>query len=95
MADKQHKAWLNLFQAIVEENGYYTELRRFMKKNGFTIEDFAKSLYRYYDYAPEGMSVYYYLDSIEDALPDIKKVGGISTVGEVVDFIYDNQIWKE
>ena len=98
---KQDEAFLNLFLAIIEENGYYDNLREhFMGTKGYNLADLASDLYaRYEKTVPDGMSVYYYLDSLEDSLTELKQLGDdlneITCVQDLIDIIYDKMWWKE
>lgn len=92
---KQDEALLNYFVAIMEENGYYTHLRSFMKRRGYNIADMADMLCNAYEkYAPNGMSVYYFLDSLEDAYPAMNKKE-TNYITDMVDYVYDHFLWKE
>ncbi len=93
----QSKAQLNLFLAIIEENGYYENLRHFAKKNKYNMLKMAEMLNDAYDKSsPQGMSIYYFMDSLEDAYPLIlNRKLNMNYISDIVDFVYDNQLWKE
>ena len=92
---KQDKAWVKLFKAILEENGYYETIRAWAKKRKITLHDLACEFYSHMDEIPDGMSPYFYLDTFEDnlALPAIW--GELNSVSEVIEFIYEHFLWKE
>ena len=95
--EKQNKAFLKLFLAIYEENGYYDNLRHMAKIKGLSSVDMASMLYAYYDDAPNGMSPYWYMDSLEDVLADLdnKDIESLHDVGDLVEITYDKFAWKE
>ena len=90
----QNQAFHQLFMAILQENGYYTNLRHFMTIRHISLPDMARMLNNEYDKAPDGMSVYYYMDSLEDAFPQMD-LNEIRDVDDMVDFVYEHQLWKE
>lgn len=92
MTEKQ--AWLNLIETILKENGYYENLRGFYHQAGYNITDFATQIYLYWDDAPDGMSIYYFMDSLEDMLNDADW-SELSDVSDMVDYVYDHELWKE
>ena len=92
--DKENAAWINLFLAIIANNGYYTKLRFFMKKRGYNFADMASMLNNEYEDAPDGMSPYLYMDSLEDLLTD-KGIKGFYDINDIVNYINDNCLWKE
>ena len=96
--EKQNQAYLNLFLAIIEENGYYTELRKvFIKQKGYNYADMASMLYNSYDDAPDGISPYWYMDSLEDTLNnmDKKDINELHDIDDLVQTVWDKMSWKE
>lgn len=98
--DNENTAWLNLFLAIIANNGYYEKLRCFMKKRGYNFADMASMLNDRYKDAPEGMSPYLYMDSLEDllGLEELLPGKGIEEfhdINDIVDYVNDNYLWKE
>lgn len=97
-AEKQNKAFLNLFKAILDENGYYSTIRDFASQRGITALNLAKQLLRLYERdAPDGMSVYWFLDTIEDTLndPDYHAtMQNCDTFDEVIEYIIAYCLWK-
>lgn len=91
---KENDAWLNLFATIVANNGYYTKLRFFMRKRGYNFDDMAKMLNNEYEKAPEGMSPYIYMDSIEDLLTE-KGIKHFFDINDIVNYLNDHCLWKE
>lgn len=94
----QNQAYLNLFLAIVKENGYYTELRKkFIKQKGYNMADLASMLYSSYDDAPDGMSPYWYMDSLENTLAVMskKEKEEIEDIDDLVETVYDKMTWRE
>ncbi len=90
---KQSQAFLNLFLAIIEENGYYEKLRKFMAKRGYNYADMASMLNNEYDECPDGMSVYYYMDSLEEMLENHEEEN-FTDIAEMVEYCYDHFLWK-
>ena len=97
--EKQNQAYLNLFLAIIEENGYYDKLREvFIKDKGFNYADMASMLFNNYKKnVPEGLSPYWYMDSLEDTLNDMeqKDIDQLHNIAELVDVVWDKMRWKE
>lgn len=96
--NKQTQAFLNLFIAIIEENGYYDNIRKFAKLKGLNYEQLSKELYKGWWYnAPEGISVYNFLDSIEDSLPEMGRTNFDEyDIQDVIEFIYRHGgNWKD
>ena len=95
--EKQNQAFIYLFLAIYEENGYYDNLRNMAKVKGYNPADMAHMLYTHYDDAPDGMSPYWYMDSLEDVLGGMskKEIKSLSGIGELVEITYDKFAWKE
>ena len=94
----QNQAYLNLFLAIIQENGYYTELRKvFMKKKGYNFADMASMLNNSYEDAPDGMSPYWYMDSLEDTLSNMssKEKSELNDIGDLTEIVWDKMAWKE
>ena len=94
----QDQAYLNLFSAIIQENGYYDELRgMFMKQKGYNVADMAWMLYNGYEDAPEGISPYWYMDSLEDALADMSDNDArkLHDISDLVETVWDKMAWKE
>lgn len=91
---KQDNAWRELFLAILEENGYYESLRQWAKKHQMPLKELANEFYNHMDKIPNGMGPYYYLDTFEDniARPEVWEM---TTIGEILDYIYDHCLWKE
>ena len=95
---KEHKAWVNLFKVIFKENGYYTELTKFTQQKNMDINNVAGQLaYAYLEDAPGDISPYYFLDSIEDAIAgqEDEEMWSLNDIYELVDYIWDHQLWKE
>ncbi len=92
--DNETVAWLNLFLAIITNNGYYEKLRYFMKKRGYNFADMASMLNNEYEDAPDGMSPYLYMDSLEDLLMD-KGIKGFHDINDIVNYVNDHCLWKE
>ena len=90
----ENTAWVNLFLTIIQNNGYYEKLRYFMKKRGYNWADMASMLNNEYEDAPEGMSPYFYMDSLEDTLQS-KSIKGFHDINDIVNYIYDHELWKE
>lgn len=97
--EKQNQAYLNLFLAIIEENGYYDKLRKvFIKDKGFSYEEMSSMLFNNYEKnVPEGLSPYWYMDSLEDTLNDMeqKDIDQLHNIAELVDVVWDKMSWKE
>jgi len=92
--ENESQAWLCLFLTIITHNGYYEKLRSFMKDRGYNFEDMASMLYNEYEKAPDGMSPYYYMDSMEDLLTE-RGYEDFRDIREIVDCIYNEYLWKE
>lgn len=93
---KQTTALINLFLAILEENGYYDNIRKYAKINGIELKDLSIKLYNawWYD-APDGTSIYFFLDSIEDNLPQIQQaLTWDFDIGDMVEYISGKCLWK-
>ena len=92
---QQNKAQIDYILAIIKENGYYEWLRLFMKNKGYDYESMAVMLSNSYNKnAPDGMSIYYFMDSLEDA--GIKMdMNDINDINDMVDFVWDHELWKE
>lgn len=91
---KQNTAWRNLFFAILIENGYYESIRQWANKNEITLKALANDFYNHMDEIPNGMGPYYYLDTFEDNIAR-EEVWKMTTIGEIIDYIYDHSLWKE
>ena len=92
--DMEEKAWRMLFIAIIHENGYYDKLRYFAKKRNYGLNDFAIALYFGFEKCPDGMSPYFYLDSLEDMLID-HSIRGFNDVCDMIEYVYDHELWKD
>ncbi len=92
--DNENTAWLNLFLAIITHNGYYTKLRHFMKKRGYNLADMASMLNNEYEKAPDGMSPYLYMDSLEDTLME-HSIRGFHDINDIVNYVWDHMLWRE
>ena len=95
---KQSQAFLNLFLAIYEENGYYDNLRKWAKGKGYNPADMASMLNDSYEDIPDGMSPYYYMDSLEDMLSGQSyktTQKQFNDIDDMVQYVYDNELWKE
>lgn len=92
--DNETVAWVNLFLAIITHNGYYEKLRYFMKKRGYNFADMAHMLYNEYEDAPDGMSPYLYMDSLEELLAE-RGIKGFHDISDIVNHINDHFLWKE
>lgn len=97
--EKQNQAYLNLFLAIIEENGYYDELRAvFVKNKGYNYVDMASMLYNSYEKdVPEGLSPYWYMDSLEDTLSNMtdEEARRLHDIDDLVQTVWDKMAWKE
>lgn len=93
-SEKQNEAFNYLFLAILQENGYYDKLRNFMRSRGYNWADMAAGLAIGYEKAPDGMSPYYYLDSLEDMLAT-HSIRGFNDISDMIDYVYNYQLWKE
>lgn len=90
---KQNSAYINLFLAILEENGYYDKLRYFMRKRGYNWADMASMLNNSYEDAPDGLSVYWYMDSLEDTITS-HGIKGFFDISDIVEYVNDHMLWK-
>lgn len=93
----QTKAFYDLFIAILKENGYYENLRSFAKRKHISRKDLAKQLNGdYHNNAPDGLSVYYYMDTLEDILGDMteKDLRNCKDIFDLNDVAYDKMAWK-
>ena len=96
--EKQNQAYLNLFLAIIEENGYYDELRAvFIKNKCYNYADMASMLYNGYDDAPDGISPYWYMDSLEDTLSNMTddEARKLHDIDDLIQTVWDKMAWKE
>ena len=97
--EKQNQAYLNLFLAIIEENVYYEELRAvFIKNKGYNYADMASMLYNSYEKdVPEGLSPYWYMDSLEDTLSNMtdEETRRLHDIDDLVQTVWDKMAWKE
>ncbi len=93
--ERQNKAFKDLFKAILEENGYYTELRHFATVKGYSIDQMTNMLFNSYeDDAPDGISIYWFMDSLEDML--VKEgCENFNDIDDIVQACYDKFAWKE
>lgn len=92
--DNETNAWINLFLAIITNNDYYEKLRYFMKKRGYNFVNMAHMLYNKYEDAPDGMSPYLYMDSLEDLLME-RGIKGFNNINDIVNHISNHYLWKE
>lgn len=93
---RQSQAQLQLFLAILEENGYYDNLRKFMVDNGYNMADMASMLDHSYDKnSPDGMSIYYFMDSLEDTLGKLQDWTEFRDIDDIVETVWDRLWWKE
>ena len=93
----QTKAFYDLFIAILEENGYYENLRSFARKKYITEKELAKQLNGDYSHnAPEGISVYWYMDTLEDVLADMdeKDWKDCDDIFDLNEIAYNKMAWK-
>lgn len=92
--DHQKDAFLYLFMTILQENGYYNKLRHFMKVRGYNWADMACMLYNaWFEDAPDGMSVYWFMDSLEDYLCKYS-IRGMKDIDDIVQACYGTDSWK-
>jgi hypothetical protein len=91
---KQNDAWVKLFLAILQENGYYENLRAWARKHKVSLKVLAHEFYNHMDKIPDGMGPYFYLDTFEDVIPT-PGVWEMESIGEIIDYIYDHYLWKE
>lgn len=95
---RQDQAFLNLFLAIYEENGYYTSLRKWAKGKGYNPADVASMLNNRYDDIPDGMSPYYYMDSLEDMLTGLSYKTAqkqFNNIDDMIEYVHNHELWKE
>lgn len=91
---KQDVAWRNLFFAILVENSYYESIRQWARKNGIKLKQLANEFYDKMEQIPYEMGPYFYLDTFEDNITR-EEVWKLTTIGEIIDYIYDHKLWKE
>ena len=85
--EKEYKLWLELFKGILEENSYYENMQKIIKKDkNFSIASLVDD---YLDNATF-ISVYYYLDSIEEWLGRHK-----GTIYDALQDLWETGNWKE
>ncbi len=89
----ENEAYTLLFLTILENNGYYIELRNFMKEKGYNLADMATMLNNSYEDIPDGMSPYFYMDSLEDMLSN-QGFEEFNDINDMVEFVYDHMLWK-
>ena len=85
---EENRIWLDLFKTIIEKNDYYENMRKAIKKDeNFSLGNLVS------DYIENAtfISVYYYLDSIEDWLNDHKG----KTVDDALQDLWETGNWKE
>jgi len=89
-------AYRNLLLSMLKHNGYYENIRKWMKLKGIDVEKAASMFNTVWDKIPDGMSAYYFLDSVEDALTklDEDKWNQFDDGYDFVDYLYDNDGWK-
>jgi hypothetical protein len=93
----EREAYKLLLLSMLTYNGYYENIRAWAEAKGYDLEKVAAMLNIVWDKIPDGMSAYYFLDSIEDALSklDGDKRERFDDGYDFVDYLYDNSLWKE
>ena len=98
----QDEAYKQLLLSALTYNDYYENIVKWAKRKGFSLKDVASKLNIVWDKVPDGMSHFYFLDSIEDMLVDLLEEKSEEEVDEMfddgydfVDYLYDNELWKE
>lgn len=93
----EDKAYKNYLLSMLKHNGYYENIRKWMKLKGLTLETVAGMFAIVWDKIPDGMSAYWFLDSIEDLLTgfdDEDEFNQFDDGYDFVDYLYDNDGWK-
>jgi len=93
---EENEAYNKLFKSLLCHNNYYQYLRAFILKRGWTLDHAAGELTAYYFEAPDGISPYWYMDSLEDALHKFptKYVESMEDISELFYAIDDEENWK-
>lgn len=97
----EDKAYKQLLYSTLVHNGYYEYLCEWAKKKKYSLSKVASMLNIVWDKVPDGMSHFYYLDSIEDMLCDLVEERDWKEILEMfddgydfIDYLYDNDLWK-
>ena len=96
-------AYRNLLLSMLTHNGYYETLRKWLDKKNISLEKASSMFNAIWDDIPDGMSAYYYLDSVEDLLVCLKNRGYtwkklcemFNDAYDFRDYLYDHEMWKE
>lgn len=90
------EAYRNLLLSMLKHNGYYDNIRKWMKLKGIDVEKAASMFNVIWDDIPDGMSAYYYLDSVEDALGNMDEDdwNNFNDAYDFRDYLYDHDGWK-
>ena len=91
----ENEAYKQLFETIIRNNGYYTNLRLFAWNHGYNFEQMATMLNNEYEKAPDGMSPYYYMDSLENMMEEIVEWNQFTDIADMVETVWERQLWKE
>ena len=93
----EREAYKLLLLSMLTYNGYYENIRAWAKAKNYGLEKVAAMLTLVRGQIPDGMSAYYFLDSIEDALSklDGDKREQFDNGYDFIDYLYDNSLWKE
>jgi hypothetical protein len=96
------EAYRNLLLSMLTHNGYYVMIRKWAKNQNIDLEKAASMFNVIWDDIPDGMSAYYYLDSVEDLLAELKNKHTWKELCEMFtdaydfrDYLYDHYMWKE
>ena len=94
--EKQNKAFVQLFSAIMQENGYYDELRKFKRRQKLTYTQVAIMLKEAFLNEAPDMSPYIFMDTLEEMLAsmDTKTQKLFVSISDMVDYVYDHELWK-
>ena len=97
----ESNAYKQLLYSTLVHNGYYDYLTKWAKKKKYSLQKVAAMLNVIWDDIPDGMSHFWYLDSVEDMLCDLVEERGWKEVLEMFDdaydfrdYLYDNDMWK-
>lgn len=60
--------WVELIEAILEENDFYASFKEWLSEHGVALGDAAEQLYRLMLDGPHDVSFYDFLDSFEDVV---------------------------
>lgn len=93
----EHEAYKPLLLSMLTYNDYYENIRTWAKAKNYDLEKVAAMFNIVWDKIPDGMSAYYFLDSVEDMLANLDKDdwNQFNDAYDFVDYLYDNYLWKE